>query len=150
MSRWTHVSGMVRIDHAQFFGPLDVATHFRPWHFESDNATIAASNMPAGSEGSLKRSIWTNPDSSSLAAYTVSVWGDLRNYGTLDDMLALQTWFRETCAVFRSVRQALLMAEESLREHSFLMAWRRETDFHEAQWVLQPLVPQESRLRTIP
>lgn len=51
--------------------------------------------MPAGSEGSLQRLVWVNPEPYCMARYTVTVFGDLRDY---DDYEAIHKWFDEVCA----------------------------------------------------
>lgn len=50
--------------------------------------------MPTGSEGSLQRLVWENPDKSCMASYTVTVFGDLRDY---DDQQAIREWFDGVC-----------------------------------------------------
>lgn len=51
--------------------------------------------LPCGSEGSLERSVWVNPDPSSVPSYAVSVFGDLRDYEDLD---AICEWFERACS----------------------------------------------------
>lgn len=50
--------------------------------------------VPTGSEGSLQRLVWVNPNSSCMARYTVTVFGDLRDYESFD---RVKEWFHETC-----------------------------------------------------
>lgn len=50
--------------------------------------------MPTGSEGSLQRLLWVNPDAYCAARYTVTVFGDLRDY---DDHEAIHEWFEGVC-----------------------------------------------------
>ena len=47
-----------------------------------------------GSEGSLQKSVWEDPDRSSVAAYTVSIFGDLRDHDSCDEII---DWFKEKC-----------------------------------------------------
>ena len=51
--------------------------------------------MPAGSEGSLQRVVWVNPNRSCANRYTVTVFGDLRDY---DDHQAIKEWFELVCS----------------------------------------------------
>lgn len=50
--------------------------------------------MPTGSEGSLQRAVWVNPDKSRAGRYVVTVFGDLRDY---EDHAAIKEWFDEVC-----------------------------------------------------
>ena len=63
--------------------------------------------LPIGSEGTLEMSIWHNPDKSCMASTTVSVFGDLRNYGSFDE---IEKWFNKCCNRF-FVRQAVCQVE---------------------------------------
>lgn len=68
-----------------------------------DNCTL-----PCGSEGSLVYNIWENDDDSDIPAFTVSVFGDLRDYEETD---SIQTWFNQLCDSFPIIRQAIYLAE---------------------------------------
>lgn len=59
--------------------------------------------LPMGSEGTLKMSIWHNPDESCIASTTVSVFGDLRDYGSFEE---IEEWFNR-CYGSMNVRQAV-------------------------------------------
>lgn len=48
-------------------------------------------NMPCGSKGTLQKVVWTNPEKSCTAAYTVSVFGDLRDWYDID---VIVDWFK--------------------------------------------------------
>lgn len=50
--------------------------------------------MPTGSEGSLQRLVWVNPDKYCAERYVVTVFGDLRDY---DDHEAVREWFDWVC-----------------------------------------------------
>lgn len=50
--------------------------------------------LPEGSEGPLHTTIWTNPNESHMAAYTISIFGDLRDY---DDSREIMHFFTEYC-----------------------------------------------------
>lgn len=112
MSNWTHAAGIIRIDGIRC---LEAEPDFesligRELHFEDSVSLWDESEehpekfLPLGSEGSLKMDIWKNPDPSSLAAYTVSIFGDLRNHDSADEII---DWFKNICKKFL-VRQAVI------------------------------------------
>ena len=110
MSQWTHVAAVFRLDS---FGQIPdenirevfgrVVTYEQLYNFDE---TDCAKILPIGSEGTLKMSIWHNPDDGCLASTTVSVFGDLRDYGG-DDIEKLKQWFNECCEAFNT-RQAVM------------------------------------------
>ena len=125
MSNWTHVAGIIRVD------GFRVSTGTEPdWdsilgkelQYEDDNKIwIEAENhpelfMPLGSEGSLTKTIWANPDKSCIAAYTVSIFGDLRDH---DDPDAIIKWFKDKCSKL-FVRQASI---EVKNERNGIRTW---------------------------
>ena len=69
---------------------------------ESDNTKT----LPMGSEGTLEMSIWHNSDKGCMASTTVSIFGDLRDYGG-SDIDKLKEWFNDCCGQFM-VRQAVM------------------------------------------
>ena len=69
---------------------------------ESDNTKT----LPMGSEGTLEMSIWHNSDKGCMASTTVSIFGDLRDYGG-SDIDKLKEWFNDCCGQF-IVRQAVM------------------------------------------
>lgn len=96
MSNWTHVAGIIRIDDlGKCFGgkPLNFAKIIEP--------------LPSGSEGSLKMAIWKNPDKSCAFSYVVSIFGDLRDHHSADEIVE---WFKETCTKL-AVRDAAITAQ---------------------------------------
>lgn len=106
MSNWTHVAGIVRIDSIRLFDrETTMEARFREYFgkqldfYDSDEKWQDARNnpqdyLPMGSEGSLKMSVWVNPREDDLAAYTVSIFGDLRDH---DDSFSIVEWFKEKC-----------------------------------------------------
>lgn len=124
MSIWTHVAGVVRID-AIRFDPNDIpdfdAIFGREWTFDDmwddepayiDSIENPDAFMPCGSEGSLEKSVWINPDRSSMASYVVTIFGDLRDY---DSPVSIIEWFKKCCGKVM-VRQAIITVETEGRE----------------------------------
>ena len=110
MSQWTHVAAIFRLDS---FGKISDESIYKAFgkevtwddlynYDESDDTKT----LPMGSEGTLKMSIWHNSDEGCMASTTVSVFGDLRNYGG-SDIDELKEWFTECCEQF-IVRQAVM------------------------------------------
>lgn len=91
MSQWTHVNGIVRIDAIRPLMPL----------FNPMDGTLPT---PSGSEGELNVSVWENPEPSHMAAFTVQVFGDLRDY---DDHKEVLEYF-ESITNGKMVRSGLL------------------------------------------
>lgn len=61
--------------------------------------------VPVGSEGGLDVSVWVNPDDSCLAAFTISAFGDLRDFGS-GDVEKVKSWFSRVCSK-ACIRQAV-------------------------------------------
>lgn len=113
MSNWTHVAGIVRINHL-VLNPddkIDFEMIFGRevlWDMDwSDIECDPRPTLPMGSEGSLRMSVWQNPDPNSLAAYTISIFGDLRDH---DDPNEIINWFKEKLKSF-FVRQATITVQ---------------------------------------
>lgn len=107
MSNWTHVAGIVRIDFIRFeeiseqeyldaideiFGKeYDYDSPRELWEEAGEHPEEF---LPAGSEGSLHKSMWLNPDKSCMAAMTVSIFGDLRDHDSPGEIIE---WFKGKC-----------------------------------------------------
>lgn len=129
MSTWTHVAGIVRIDMFRLLekGESDekeiieeMTSHFgKELSFYDvtlkwDDAYEHPEHyLPFGSEGSLKMSVWINPNTHSMAAVTVSIFGDLRDYSDVDGIVE---WFKEKCNNDISVRNACITAQNDCNE----------------------------------
>lgn len=116
MSCWTHVAAIVRVDGFRIFdddiGPDWDAIFGKECLFlaSRENWEDAMEHpdkyLPMGSEGSLRKTVWVNPDRGHAAAYTVSIFGDLRDY---DSPEAIIEWFKEIInSVAIDVRQACI------------------------------------------
>lgn len=110
MSQWTHVAAIFRLDS---FGTISDESIYKGFGKEVTWNNLCnydelddTKTLPMGSEGTLEMSIWHNPDKNCMASTTVSVFGDLRNYGG-SDIDKLKEWFNECCEKFL-VRQAVM------------------------------------------
>ena len=119
MSNWTHVAGIIRIDDFRFEDTildfdkligkeLRFEDCFEKWH---DARKHPEEYLPQGSEGSLKKSMWINPDKAEITAYTVSIFGDLRDH---DDPQEIVDWFKKICSRFTSIRNAVIVVENEI------------------------------------
>lgn len=66
--------------------------------------------LPLGSEGSIKYQLIENPDNSDISAYTIPIWGDLRDY---DDAEYIESWFYDACNKIGRIRSAVLNIDVS-------------------------------------
>lgn len=98
MSNWTHVAGIIRIDSMRYFeNDLNFDDIFgKECLFESSEETwnelykYPERFLPSGSEGTLQKSVWINKNKSFCAAYTVSIFGDLRDHDNPQEII---DWF---------------------------------------------------------
>lgn len=110
MSCWTHVAAVIRLD--ALIGNESRAKKQRAKIREllgktclyEDDMSVwedadkhPESYLPMGSEGSLKMTIHTNPEKHCLAAYVVTIFGDLRDCGYSKEELEKNyiEWFKE-------------------------------------------------------
>lgn len=123
MSKWTHVSGVIRIDDFSFIsrrkrntsktvekiiGPMCL---FEKWNNDS--------KLPTGSEGSIAYKVIQDKDESSLARFTVVFYGDLRDY---DDLQEIKEWFIK-------LREEIEATDnEMIYRDAILKAWVESTD----------------------
>jgi hypothetical protein len=111
MSQWTHINGQIRIDDMRFLeseGALKVKKILgNTFDWNSTEEEEEECSVPYGSEGSLQYIIYENPNLHHLAAYVVSVYGDLRDFGDDEDVEKVKKWF--TSVIDSSIiRQAIL------------------------------------------
>ena len=110
MSQWTHVAGCIRIDGLLALGiEPDLSCLGRVVTWDDLDGDADPLGLPMGSEGSLRFEVLRNPDPGQMAAFTVPVWGDLRDY---DDVDEIEAWFRKV--VVESglmIRDAVLSVE---------------------------------------
>ncbi len=83
MSNWTHVAGIIRIDDTRFDGSN-----------VKEIKKLVEENLPCGTEDPLEFEIFESPEHSSIAAYVVSIFGDLRDFDSSSDVI---DWFKVVC-----------------------------------------------------
>ena len=118
MSNWTHVAGIIRVDSIRFlYGDIDFDKEIGKectWDSEDEVwkefEEYPERFMPAGSEGTLRKVVWDNPNKSSMAAYTISIFGDLRDHDSPDEIVE---WFKDICEEF-DVRNATITVYNEL------------------------------------
>ena len=102
MSTWTHVAGCIRVDCLSF-----ETTKEKRKKTAREVIKIVRENIPSGSEGPLYTDIHINPYLSHLAAFVVTIWGDLRDYDNIEE---IENWFNSVCSQLW-IRQAVLTIE---------------------------------------
>lgn len=135
MSSWTHVNGIFRIDNirplipdpdfTEIFGK--VCTYESLGDFEYESESCPENFLPFGSEGSCNISVWINPDVSDMAAYTVSVFGDLRDY---DETELIIDWFINVLRKIKdySIRQAVITAESEWNGQTQIVTFANDNE----------------------
>ena len=88
MSQWTHVAAVIRFDALRLPGMPDMSPQLGTPARWDDGGSFDKCDMPCGSEGSLDYAVWENPHTNSISAYTVMIWGDLRDYQDVDEIAA--------------------------------------------------------------
>ena len=129
MSWWTHVAGIIRFDHFIFDEDEQLTNDDFDniigkevlWHSDQSVWDDAEKNpdkyLPYGSEGSLQKNVYINPDTSHVPAYVVSIWGDLRDF---NDPGRIIEWFEDKCKWIDhyldiGIRQATITAENGIK-----------------------------------
>lgn len=122
MSNWTHVAGVIRVNYMKwddipeldFDELLGKECLYGDWKAFEDRDKHPKSYLPMGSEGSLQKSVWINPKDSHAARYTVSIFGDLRDHDSCDEIIE---WFKNKCKFINNreapgfIRQATITVD---------------------------------------
>ena len=120
MSNWTHVAGVIRIDDLRFDNNttpnfeklIGKECLFNAPHEVWEDADNHPHNfLPMGGEGTLRKTVWINPNRDCVAAYVVTIFGDLRGH---DDPNAIIRWFKGKIKEILEtywVRQATITAD---------------------------------------
>lgn len=85
MSQWTHVTGVIRYDGIVGMTPKPDLGKTVSW--EDDENLWDECDVPCGSEGSLQTTLWENPNPSAMARWTATIFGDLRDYSDVFEVL---------------------------------------------------------------
>lgn len=134
MSNWTHVAAIARIDAFRLHEEFDFVKIFGKELscYDSNEIWNEADEhperfLPLGSEGSLTMTVWTNPDLACLDAYTISIFGDLRDHDDPNDVIE---WFKEKLSPFM-VRNACITVHN---EWNGTVNWVYEEDEKEREF----------------
>ena len=104
MSNWTHVAGIIRVDDLRLEKDTDLdfdeligkeCLWESPEEVWEDMDKNPDKYLPMGSEGSLQKSVWINPDRECIATYTISIFGDLRDHHSTSEII---DWFKKICS----------------------------------------------------
>lgn len=133
MSNWTHVAGVIRIDdfrldesHSLSEKDFDFligkeclySSSRETWKDMTENSD---NYLPHGSEGTLRKIVWINPDIETMVAYTITIFGDLRDHNSAKDIIK---WFKKKCLEIEKnhiIRNAIICAENEFNGSS---TWR--------------------------
>ena len=147
MSNWTHVIASVRLDSWRGMegnlveGIKDTDYTLEDFHkvfgkeclWESPVKIWADTDkhpdkyLPMGSEGSLQLSIWTNPEKNHSFSYVVTIFGDLRDHDSANEIIE---WFKNKINEIENdecnnlfIRQAVITA---INECNGMKTWAWE------------------------
>lgn len=109
MSVWTHVAGVIRVDCIRGMTKKPDFNKVFVRELWNEN-TSGACNMPMGSEGSLDFRVIENPNKDAIAAYTVVIFGDLRDFGVAD-IPEIEDWWNKVLDQCGWIRQAILQIQ---------------------------------------
>lgn len=106
MSSWVHVAGIIRVDALRVISDIpdfdEIIGKECLWDDSysiwEDAEKHPDAYLPMGSEGSLKKDIWINPNKNHMAAYTISIFGDLRDM-YMEDAEEIIKWFKNKCNI---------------------------------------------------
>jgi len=87
MSTWTHVAAVIRFDGLQSLG-MAIPDLGNTVSYEDEKDKWDKCTVPCGSEGSLITTLWSNPSKNSIAAWTATIFGDLRDYEDIEEITA--------------------------------------------------------------
>jgi hypothetical protein len=129
MSVWTHVAAIIRYDAIRIQGMPDTMPELgNICDYDSSSEDWDKCNIPCGSEGSLQYHKWTNPHPTSLAAYSVMFWGDLRDYDNATEILE---YFKKITSPPAIIRQGVLVigieGKDEVVYHYLLDKWIEQT-----------------------
>lgn len=122
MSQWTQVCGNIRLDAMIMLD--DERLTFEAWEsniakafgepISYEEVGVKKSIIPCGSEGSIKyKIVRQSNEASHLAAFTVPIWGSLRDY---DSDAEIFKWIKKVSKSKDAIniRQGIIIVETSL------------------------------------
>jgi hypothetical protein len=136
MSTWTHVAATIRFDALRLPGmPNQKPDLGKTCDFDSPAADWDVCSVPCGSEGSLQIHLWENPHPTHIAAFTATIWGDLRDYDSVDEVVEYLNRITDD----RMVRQGV--AEIAIEYRDAVIV---RFDDEQKKWTAVLPTPQES------
>ena len=133
MSRWTHVSGLIRVDAFSLFRQQTLADVYEAFN----------KNIPTGSEGPLKIEVHKTKQEGSLVFCNVSIYGDLRDFGAEGDIKAVIRWIKNACEHLEEkamwVRQAVIQIDDEegnyvlLHQSAISNDWEEDWKYKEGE-----------------
>lgn len=123
MSNWTHVAGIMRLDSIRgitsqpnFEKMIGMECLWSSGESVHDDAwEHKDAYLPMGSEGSLQKTVWTNPEPEYVFSYVVSIFGDLRDHDSAQEII---DWFQNKCSEVENygcyVRDAVITAANEM------------------------------------
>jgi len=105
MSSWANIAGVIRFDALDREKQHPKKFLGNTCCFDDEQSVWDKCDVPRGSEGSLQYEIYENPIESSLAAYHVLFYGDLRDKG--EEILEEMQKYLDRISIGRSVRQGI-------------------------------------------
>ena len=134
MSQWTHVCGCIRYDALRMVDmPHNTLNKIKELignsaSFDDAEEKWDACNVPIGSEGSIQYVFWQNPNLSAMAAFTVGIFGDLRDFG-LEDVPKIKEWFEKvTTGKGVMVRAAILEINVEYEDEPIILRYEQPKD----------------------
>jgi hypothetical protein len=130
MSLWTHVSGAIRFDGVVIRGNNEIMlkglrkTLGNTCNFDSPKEDWDKCNVPCGSEGSLQYEIYEYH--TGLPWAIVPIWGDLRDFGSEEQVRQIKDWFYRVCKDWGLVRQGILQIQVGSEEGIILQYTDKE------------------------
>lgn len=120
ISQWTHICGLIRID--------DITSIFGDKNLNAIKERLRT-KVPTGSEGPLKTKLIIN-DGPGVNAYTVAIWGDLRDYGEDDeDVWRITDWIK-TLTDGLIIRDFSIVINREFKEKTILYLRDEDTEIH--------------------
>ena len=120
MSNWTHVAGIIRVDRIRVDDDVEEldfdkilgkeCLNYSSREVWDDARKHPDKYLPMGSEGSLQKTVWENPDRGRVDSYTISIFGDLRDHDNTSEII---DWFIEKCNLLW-VRSAVITVDNDL------------------------------------